>query len=204
MRFDKFTTKLQEAFGEAQSLALGHDHQQIEPQHLLLALLNQEDGGIAPLVAQAGGNPNALKQALNQAIAGLPKVEGTPGEVHVSRDLGNLLNVADKDAQKRGDQYIASELFLRACAADKGEVGRLLKASGISKSSLEKAVEQVGSLDRKAIRDAIASGTFQTIIGPVSFKGQFNTQHTGYVGQWQDGAFKAISRADEMIVRKSA
>ena len=118
MRFDKFTTKLQEAFAEAQSLALGRDHQQIEPQHLLLALLNQEDGGVASLVAQAGGNPNALKQALTQAIGKLPKVEGTPGEVHVSRDLGNLLNVADKDAQKRGDQYIASELFLLACAAD--------------------------------------------------------------------------------------
>src|SRR6185503_5524568 len=91
MRYDKFTTKLQEAFAEAQSLALGQDHQQIEPQHLLLA----------------------------------------------------LLNLADKDAQKRGDQYIASELFLLACASDKGEVGRLLKSSGISKSSLEKAVDQV-------------------------------------------------------------
>ncbi len=143
MRYDKFTTKLQEAFAEAQSLALGRDHQQIEPQHLLLALLNQEDGGVASLVAQAGGNPNALKQALTQAIGRLPKVEGTPGEVHVSRDLGNLLNVADKDAQKRADQYIASELFLLACAADRGETGKLLKSSGLTKQSLEKAVEQV-------------------------------------------------------------
>ena len=143
MRYDKFTTKLQEAFAEAQSLALGRDHQQIEPQHLLLVLLNQEDGGVASLVAQAGGNPNALKQALTQAIGRLPKVEGTPGEVHVSRDLGNLLNVADKDAQKLGDQYIASELFLLACAADKGETGKLLKSSGLTKQSLEKAVEQV-------------------------------------------------------------
>ena len=101
MRYDKFTTKLQEALAEAQSLALGQDHQQVEPQHLLLALLNQEDGGVASLIAKAGGNPNALKQALTQAIGRLPKVEGTPGEVHLSRDLGNLLNVADKDAQKR-------------------------------------------------------------------------------------------------------
>jgi ATP-dependent Clp protease ATP-binding subunit ClpB len=143
MRYDKFTTKLQEAFAEAQSLALGHDHQQIEPQHLLLALLNQEDGGVASLVAQAGGNSNALKQALSQAIGRLPKVEGTPGEVHVSRDLGNLLNVADKDAQKRGDQYIASELFVLACAADKGEIGKYLRSSGLTKQSLEKAVDQV-------------------------------------------------------------
>jgi ATP-dependent Clp protease ATP-binding subunit ClpB len=143
MRYDKFTTKLQEALAEAQSLALGQDHQQIEPQHLLLALLNQEDGGVASLIAKAGGNPNALKQALTQAIGRLPKVEGTPGEVHLSRDLGNLLNVADKDAQKRADQYIASELFLLACAGDKGEVGKLLKQNGIERKNLEKAVEQV-------------------------------------------------------------
>src|SRR4051812_45638198 len=102
MRYDKFTTQLQQAIGEAQSLALGRDHQQIEPAHLLLALLGQEDGGAAGLVAKAGGNPNALRQALTQALDKLPKVEGTPGEVHLSRDLGNLLNVADKEAQKRG------------------------------------------------------------------------------------------------------
>ena len=143
MRFDKFTTQLQAGIAEAQSLALGRDHQQIEPQHLLLALLSQEDGGVASLVAKAGGNPNALKQALTKAIEQLPKVEGSPGEVHLSRDLTNLLNVADKDAQRRGDQFIASELFLLACASDKGEIGRLLKSSGLSKPALEKAVEQV-------------------------------------------------------------
>ena len=83
MRFEKFTTKLQEAVSEAQSLAVGQDHQQIEPQHLLAALLAQEDGAAASLVAKAGGNSATLKQALQQAIARLPKVEGTPGEVHV-------------------------------------------------------------------------------------------------------------------------
>jgi len=143
MRYDKFTTKLQEAMAEAQSLALGRDHQQIEPAHLLLALLSQEDGGVAGLIAQAGGNANTLRQGLTQAIGRIPKVEGTPGEVHISRDLTNLLNVADKEAQKRGDQYIASELFLLACAADKGEAGKLLKASGLTKQSLEKAIEQL-------------------------------------------------------------
>src|SRR5438477_4238770 len=81
MRFEKFTTKLQEALAEAQSNALGQDRQYIEPQHLLLALLNQEDGGVAGLVSKAGGNPNALKKALSDSIARLPKVEGTPGEV---------------------------------------------------------------------------------------------------------------------------
>src|SRR3954469_14516621 len=143
MRFEKFTTKLQEAIGEAQSLALGHDNQYIEPPHLLLALLNQEDGGIAGLISKAGGNPNALKKSLAEAVEQLPKVEGTPGEVHISRELTQALNVADKEAQKRGDQYIASELFLLAVAADKGATGRLLKEAGVNRAALEKAIEEV-------------------------------------------------------------
>ncbi len=143
MRVDKFTTKLQEALAEAQSLALGQDHQYIEPQHLLSALLSQEDGGAAALVAKAGGNPGALKKALAEAIGRMPKVEGTPGEVHVSRELGALLNVADKESQKRGDQYIASELFLLAATADKGDPGKILKQAGVDRRGLEKAIEQV-------------------------------------------------------------
>src|SRR3954465_5070 len=133
MRFDKFTTKLQEALAEAQSLALGRDQQYIEPQHLLYALLDQEDGGIAGLISKAGGNAPALKKKFMGSIESLPKVEGTPGEVHISRELTQLLNVADKEAQKRGDQYIASELVVLA-AAD------LLK---IKKSVLEKAIEEI-------------------------------------------------------------
>ena len=141
MRFDKFTTKLQEALAEAQSAALGNDNQYIEPPHLLAALLN--DPGIAGLISKAGGNPNALKKAVADATGRLPKVEGTPGEVLMGRDTANLLNVADKEAQKRGDQYIASELFLLAAAADKGETGRLLKQAGVTKGALEKAIEEV-------------------------------------------------------------
>src|SRR3954470_8083661 len=141
MRFDKFTTKLQEALAEAQSAALGNDNQYIEPPHLLNALLN--DPGIAGLIAKAGGNTNALKKGLADAITHLPKVEGTPGEVMIGRDLTTLLNVADKEAQKRGDQYIASELFLLAAAGDKGEAGRLLKQAGVTKAALEKAIEEV-------------------------------------------------------------
>src|SRR3982750_2395993 len=141
MRFDKFTTKLQEALAEAQSAALGNDNQYIEPPHLLNALLN--DPGIAGLIAKAGGNTNALKKGLADALARLPKVEGTPGEVMIGRDLTTLLNVADKEAQKRGDQYIASELFLLAAAGDKGEAGRLLKQAGVTKAALEKAIEEV-------------------------------------------------------------
>jgi len=141
MRFDKLTTKLQEALAEAQSAALGSDNQYIEPPHLLAALL--EDEGITGLIAKASGNPNALKKGAADAVARLPKVQGTPGEVMLGRDLTNLLNVADKEAQKRGDQYIASELFLLAAAADKGETGRLLKQGGVTKAALEKAITEV-------------------------------------------------------------
>src|SRR5438876_329936 len=143
MRFEKFTTKLQEALAEAQSMALGKDQQYIEPEHLLAALLNQEDRGIAGLISKAGGNPGLLKKSLADAIARLPVVEGEPGEVLMGRDLANLLNVADKEAQKRGDQYIASELFLLAAAGDKGNVGRLLKQAGVTKAALEKGIEEV-------------------------------------------------------------
>jgi len=141
MRFEKFTTKLQEALAEAQSAALGNDNQYIEPAHLLGTLLN--DQGIAGLISKAGGNPNALKKSVAEAAARLPKVQGTPGEVMIGRDLTNLLNVADREAQKRGDQYIASELFLLAAAADSGETGRLLKQAGVTKAALDKAIAEV-------------------------------------------------------------
>ena len=143
MRIEKFTSKLQEALGDAQSAALGHDHQYIEPQHLLAALLAQAEGSIASILQRAGANPAALKISLAQAISRLPKVEGAPGEVMVSRELTQLLNVADKEAQKRGDQYIASELFLLAAVDDKGETGKLLKQAGVTKKALEAAIETV-------------------------------------------------------------
>src|SRR5918997_4363987 len=137
MRFEKFTTKLQEGLASAQSMALGRDQQYIEPEHLLLALLGQEDGGVAGLISKAGANVHRLRHELEQAASRLPKVEGTPGDVMISRDLTQLLNVADKEAQKRGDQYIASELFVLAAAGDRGRLGQLLKQAGLSKSSLE-------------------------------------------------------------------
>ncbi|MBK9956427.1 MAG: ATP-dependent chaperone ClpB [Rhodocyclaceae bacterium] len=143
MRFDKFTTKFQQALSDAQSLAVGHDNQIIEPQHLLLALLNQDDGGTASLLARAGVNVAPLKRALDAAIDRLPKVEGHGGEVSIGRDLSNLLNVTDKEAQKRGDQFIASEMFLLALADDKGETGKLLKEHGLARPALEQAVEAV-------------------------------------------------------------
>ena len=165
MRFDKFTTKFQQAFADAQSAAVGGDHAYIEPQHLLLALLNQQDGGTASLLQRAGVNVGALKTALKTAIDRLPKVEGTGGEVTISRDLGNLLNLTDKEAQKRGDQYIASEMFLLALTQDKGDTGRLLKQHGGDRAHVEKAVESlrggetVGSPEAEGSREALKKYT---------------------------------------------
>lgn len=143
MRFDKLTTKFQQAISDAQSLALGADNTAIEPQHLLQALLQQEDGGTASLLARAGVQLNQLKTGLTAAIANLPKSTDTSGEVAISRDLNNLLNVTDKLSQKRGDAYIASEMFLLALADDKGEAAKLLKQNGLTKAALEAAVQAV-------------------------------------------------------------
>ncbi len=143
MRFDKLTTKFQQALAEAQSIAVGGDQQFIEPVHLLLALLQQDDGGTASLLQRAGVNVVPLKAALEKAVARLPRVEGAGGEVQVGRDLSNLLNLTDKQAQKAGDQFIASEMFLLALSEDKGEAGRLLKEHGLQKKALEAAIEAV-------------------------------------------------------------
>ena len=161
MRFEKFTTKLQQALSDAQSLAVGSDNQFIEPQHLLLALLNDADSGAGSLLARAGGNVNALKTALNDAVSRLSKVEGTGGEVQVGRDLSNLFNLTDKEAQKRGDQFIASEMFLLALTGDKGECGRLLKQHGVTRGPLETAInavrggESVGSQEAEGQRESL-------------------------------------------------
>nr|WP_296752236.1 ATP-dependent chaperone ClpB [Thioalkalivibrio sp.] len=140
---DRLTTKFQEALADAQSLAVGRDHQFIEPSHVLAALLDQEGGSVRSVLAQAGGNVNQLRSALGEALGRLPRVEGTPGEVHVSNDLNRLLNVCDKLAQQRKDQYISSELFLLAAVEDRGAVAEILKKSGVTKNNLEKAVEQM-------------------------------------------------------------
>jgi ATP-dependent Clp protease ATP-binding subunit ClpB len=161
MRLDKLTTRFQQALSDAQSLAVGNDQQFIEPQHLLLALLSQEDGSTASLLQRAGANVGGLKAALAKAMARLPKVEGHGGEVSVGRDLGNLLNVTDKEAQKAGDQFIASEMFLLAATQDKGEVGRLLKEAGVQRKALEDAIkavrggENVGSQEAEGQREAL-------------------------------------------------
>ena len=156
MRFDKFTTKLQQALSDAQSLAVGQDNQFIEPQHLLLALLNDSESGAGSLLSRAGGNVAALKAALTDAVTRLAKVEGHGGEVQVGRDLTSLFNLTDKEAQKRGDQFIASEMFLLALTGDKGEAGRLLKTHGVQRAPLEQAINAVRG--GESVEDAESEG----------------------------------------------
>jgi ATP-dependent Clp protease ATP-binding subunit ClpB len=143
MRFDKLTTMFQQAIADAQSIAVGNDNSSIEPQHLLQALLQQEDGSTSSLLSHAGVNLLPLRAALQQSIKDLPKLENHAGEVAVSRDLNNLLNLTDKNAQQRGDSYIASEMFLLALADDKGPTGKLLRQHGLNKAALEKAISAV-------------------------------------------------------------
>ncbi|MDH5631036.1 MAG: ATP-dependent chaperone ClpB, partial [Gammaproteobacteria bacterium] len=131
------------AIADAQSLAIGRDHQFIEPVHLMTALMNQEGASTRHLLSQTGINLHSLRNQLAEALDHLPQVEGVPGEVHISNDLGRLLNHCDKLAQQRKDQYISSELFVLAAIDDKGELGRILKELGLEKQSLENAIEQV-------------------------------------------------------------
>ena len=143
MRMDKLTTKFQLALADAQSLAVGRDHQYVEPAHVMMALLDQDGGTARPLLAQAGVNIDQLRVDLMQALDRLPRVEGTPGEVLISPDLNRLLNVTDKLAQQRNDQYISSELFLLAAVQDKGPLGDMLRQSGATEAALEQTIERV-------------------------------------------------------------
>ena len=143
MRTDKLTSKFQMALADAQSLAVGRDHQFIDPLHVMLALLDQDSGTVRPLLAKAGANVNLLRSRIGEALDRLPKVEGTGGEVLVSNDLGKLLNLADKLAQDRDDQYISSELFLLAACGDKGTLGRILGEAGAVKGAIDKAIGEM-------------------------------------------------------------
>jgi ATP-dependent Clp protease ATP-binding subunit ClpB len=143
MRMDKLTSKFQLALADAQSLALGRDHQFIEPLHLMTALLDQEGGSVRHILDRAGTNVNLLRSQLGDALDRLPRVEGEAGEVHVSNDLNKLLNVTDKIAQKRGDQYIPSELFLLAALEDKAQLGSMLRNAGAVKGAIDKAISDL-------------------------------------------------------------
>src|SRR6476661_7497630 len=143
MRVDKLTTKLQEALSDAQSQAVGNDNQYIDPVHILIALLGQDDGGARSLLQRAGVNVNGLTADLKNALQRLPKVTGTAGEVQIGRESVALLNLADKEAQKRGDQFIASEMVLLALTEDKSEAGRLARENGLTRNALEAAITAV-------------------------------------------------------------
>ncbi len=141
MRMDKLTSRFQQALSDAQSLAVGRDHNLIEPTHLLLALIDQSGGGTRPLLSQAGVNVPVLRERLAEALDKLPKVSGQAGNISVGNDLSRLLNVTDKLAQQRGDAFIASELFLLAALDDGGDAGKALKAAGASKHALDTAID---------------------------------------------------------------
>jgi len=143
MRMDKMTSKFQQALADAQSLAVGRDHQFIEPAHLMAALLDQEGGTVRHLLSQADVNVNLFRSQLSELLDQLPQVEGTAGEVHISNELGRLLNVTDKLAQQRNDSYISSELFILAALQDKGNVGKLLGKAGASKRLVEQAIDKL-------------------------------------------------------------
>ena len=143
MNIEKFTTKFQQALSEAQSLALGKDNQFIEPVHLLTALLNQQDGSIAPILTTSGVNVALLRNELNAELNKLPQVSGNGGDVQISRQLLNLLNLCDKLAQQKQDKFISSELFLLAALEDRGALSDILKKCGAKKEQISQAIQQI-------------------------------------------------------------
>jgi ATP-dependent Clp protease ATP-binding subunit ClpB len=165
MRLDKLTTKLQEALSDAQSQAVGNDNQYIDPVHILIALLNQDDGSARSLLQRAGVNVGGLSGGLKNGLERLPKVTGNGGEVQISRESVALLNLADKEAQKRGDQFIASEMVLLALTEDKSEAGRLARDNGLTRKALEAAITavrgggNVSSQDAEGQREALKKYT---------------------------------------------
>ena len=165
MRMDKLTSRFQEALADAQSLAVARDHNMIEPVHVMVALLDQNGGTTRPLLTQAGVNVVALRERLGGIAEKLPQVKGQEGNLNVSNDLNRLLNLTDKLAQQRGDQFIASELFVLAAVDDKGELGAALKGAGATKAKLEPAIdamrggEKVQDANAEEHRQALAKYT---------------------------------------------
>ena len=143
MNIEKFTTKFQQAIAEAQSLAIGKDNQFIEPVHLLSALLNQQDGSVAPILTASGVNVAVLRNELNNELAKLPQVSGNGGDVQLSRQLLNILNLCDKLAQQRQDKFISSELFLLAALEEKGAISEILKKCGAKKDQILQAIDHI-------------------------------------------------------------
>ena len=148
MRIDKLTSRLQLALADSQSLALGKDHNFIEPLHLMYVMLDQKGSSLNPLLKQLGVDVSALKKQVAQKVDDLPIVKGNDGDVHMSNELGRLFNIADKLAQKRQDQYISSELILLAALEDRGALGELLRQTGVQKEMLERAIDAIRGGER--------------------------------------------------------
>ena len=161
MRFDKFTNQLQTALSDAQSLAIGRDNNQIDPAHLLLALVEQESGSVRPLLSQAGVNVAQLRQSLGAKLDGLATVKSPTGEVQMSPDLVRLLNLADRLSQKKGDKFISSELVLLAALDENGDLAKVLQSSGADRKLLEQAIERVRG--GQAVDDPEAEGSRQAL-----------------------------------------
>jgi ATP-dependent Clp protease ATP-binding subunit ClpB len=161
MRPDKFTSKLQDALGEAQSLAVGKDHNFIEPIHLLAAFLQQQDGSVRPLLAQAGAALPQLTRSVGETLERLPQVQSPDGEIRLSQNMARIFNLTDKLAQKRGDQFIASELIVLAMLEDKSDAGKVLKSAGVTKQSLEQAINNMRGGD--SVNDPNAEGSRQSL-----------------------------------------
>ena len=143
MRMDKLTSKFQMALADAQSLAVGQDHQFIEPVHVMVALLDQQGGSVRGLLTKAGVNVNLLRSQLGDALDRLPKVEGSAGDVHVGQELAKLFNITDKLAQKRNDQYISSELFVLAAMDDKSPLKTIMETAGSVRGAIDKAIDDL-------------------------------------------------------------
>lgn len=161
MRIDRLTSKLQLALSDAQSVALGQDHSYIEPVHLMLALLDQQGGSTRPILQQAGVQVTKFRESLNQVLDRMAKVSDHDGNVQMSPELGRLLNLADKEAQKRKDQYISSELLLLAMFDAKDDVAKALKATGVTKADIAAVVDSVRGGD--AVNDPDAEESRQAL-----------------------------------------
>ncbi len=161
MQMDKLTAKFQQALAEAQSLAVGRDHQFIEPLHVMAALLDQDGGTTRHLLSATDISVDGLRSQISAALEKMSSVQGVGGDIHVSNALGSLLNLTDKYAQKRGDKFISTELFVLAALEDKGELGGLLKQAGVSRNGIEKAIESMRGGQK--VEDANAEDTRQAL-----------------------------------------
>ena len=161
MRMDRLTTSLQNALAESQSLALGQDHNQIDTVHVLLALFEQTSSTVKDAVRRCGANVAELEKALRKAMSDQPRVSNPDGNIQIAPELGRLLNLADKEAQKRGDQYVSSELFLLVALDDKGATGKVLAAAGLNKDKLEQAIKDLRG--GEAVKDANAEDNRQSL-----------------------------------------